>query len=199
MTMIDNLDGTDTLQALVRCRHTVLQRATALLDPPTKIPLVEQFDAVPRLSALLTTSLEELKVAEEELREQSEKLMDQKAAIDEEARYYHGLFLHAPLPAFVTDRYGTIREANLAAANLFRREANHLERKPLAALLPPDRREAFRKQLQLVTADGVRDWPLVLQRKGDLPVTAQATVRVVPISGASGSAVLYWMLRVTTE
>jgi PAS domain S-box-containing protein len=199
MTMLNSVDSTTTLQALVRCRHTVLQRATALLDSPTKIPLVEQYDAVPRLSALLTTSLEELKVAEEELREQNEKLAAQKSVVDEQARFYRQLFLHAPLPAFITDTYGNIQQANLAAATLFRREANHLERKPLAALLPRDRRDAFRKQLKLITADGVRDWPLVLQRVGDTPVNIHAAVQVVPDIGASRTSILYWMLRVTTE
>jgi PAS domain S-box-containing protein len=199
--MIDNLDGNDTLEALVHCRRTVLQRATALMDGPADIPFVERFDAIPSLSALLTTSLEELKVAEEELREQNEKLLAQRAATEEHTRYYRLLFQHAPAPAFVTDVYGTIQESNLAAARLFRREANHLERKPLAALLSPDRRDSFRKQLTLIasTVDGVRDWPLRMQRVGDVPILVHAAVTLVPGVGATKSGLLHWMLSVPAE
>jgi len=200
MTMI-TLDGNDTLEALVRCRRTVLQRATTLIDAPSDIPFVERFDAIPSLSALLTTTLEELKVAEEELRDQNERLIAQRAASEEHTRHYRQLFLHAPIPAIVTDFYGTIQESNLAAAKLFRREANHLARKPLAALLPPDRREVFRRQLGLVTntLDGVRDWTLVMQRVGDMPVTVHAAVEVVPDVGATRSGLLYWMLHVADK
>lgn len=201
MTMIDNLDRNDTLEALVHCRRTVLQRATALMDGPTDVPFLERFDAIPSLSALLTTSLEELKVAEEELREQNEKLLAQRAATEEQTRYYRLLFQHAPAPAFVTDFYGTIQESNLAAARLFRRQANHLERKPLAALVSPDRRESFRRQLPLIasTVDGVRDWPLLMQRVGDVPVLVHAEVTVVPNVGATKSGLLYWMLHISRE
>jgi PAS domain S-box-containing protein len=199
MTMTNHLDGTDTLEALVHCRRTVLLRATTLLDGREDIPFVERFDAIPTLSALLMTSLEELKVAEEELREQNERLLAQRSATEAQTRYYRQLFLHAPTPAFVTDFYGTIHETNLAAAKLFRREAEHLERKPLAALLAPERREAFRRQLRLMTetVDGVRDWALTMQRVGDVPVTVRAEVEVVPNVGATNSGLLYWMLHVT--
>jgi PAS domain S-box-containing protein len=199
--MIDKLEQNDTLEALVHCRRTVLQRATTLLEGPADIPFVERFDAIPSLSALLTTSLEELKVAEEELRDQNEKLVAQRSATDENTRYYRQLFLHAPAASFITDFYGTIQETNLAAARLFRREANHLERKPLAALLAPERREAFRRQLTLIskTVDGVRDWPLLMQRMGDLPIMVHAAVEVVPNVGATKSGLLYWMLHASDE
>ena len=199
MTMINNLDGTDTIEALTNCRRTVLLRATKLLDGRDDIPFVERFDAVPSLSALLMTSLEELKVAEEELREQNERLLAQRALTESQTRYYRQLFLHAPTPAFVTDFFATIQEANLAAARLFRREADHLERKPLAALLAPDCREAFRRQVKLITntVDGVSDWALTMQRVGDVPVPVRAAVEVVPNVGATNSGLLYWMLHVT--
>ena len=86
--MINNLDGNDTLEALVHCRRSVLQRATTLLEGPADIPFVERFDAIPSLSALLTTSLEELKVAEEELRVQNSVLEAQRATVDDRVRHY---------------------------------------------------------------------------------------------------------------
>jgi PAS domain S-box-containing protein len=196
--MIENLDGNGTLEALMRCRHMVLKRATTLMEEPADVPFAERLDAIPNLSALLSTSLEELKVAEEELRDQNEKLIAQRTATEEHTRYYRQLFLHSPAPAFVTDFYGTIQESNLAAARLFRREAIHLDRKPLAALLPPERREAFRRQLTLIsqTVEGVSDWALVMQRVGDVPVMVHAAVEVVPNVGATKSGLLYWLLHV---
>jgi PAS domain-containing protein len=189
----------DTLSALVRCRQTVLERATMLMRPHHDVPFVEQHDALPGVSALLMTSLEELKVAEEELRRQNEALASQRASVDRIARHYQGLFLHGPLPAFVTDSYATIREANHAAARIFRREARLLEGKPLAAMLPPEHRDMFRRQLSFMPVDGVRDWRLVLRRVGDLPVDVSAAVQRVPGGGANGSGALHWVLRVTDE
>lgn len=199
--MIDNLDGNGTLEALVRCRRTVLQRATTLIEAPGDVPFAERLDAIPSLSALLTTSLEALKVAEEELRDQNEKLVAKRAATDEATRYYRQLFLYAPAASFITDFSGTIQESNLAAAKLFRREANQLERKPLAAFLPTERREPFRRQLTLIanTVDGVRDWPLLMQRMGDVPIMVHAAVEVVPNVGATKSGLLYWMLHPSEE
>jgi PAS domain S-box-containing protein len=197
MTLLDGMEIHDTLTALVQARHAVLERATALMQPRTEIPFVEQFDALPSISALLMTSLEELKVAEEELRRQNELLAAQRSAIDEVARHYRQLFLHAPLPTFVTDSYATIQEANLAAARLFRREATHLERKPVSAMLAPEQRESFRRQLSLMPPDGVRDWRLLLHRVGDLPVTVSAAVQPVPSSGPGKPGLLYWMLKVS--
>jgi PAS domain-containing protein len=80
-------------------------------------------------------SLEELKVAEEELRVQNATLETQRVSINDKVRHYRQLFMYSPAPTFVTDVYGTIQEGNLAAAKLFRREAPHLEGKPLVTLL----------------------------------------------------------------
>jgi PAS domain S-box-containing protein len=189
--------GGDMVSALAECRHTVLRRATNLLTP-ANIPFTEQFDALPSVSALLMTSLEELKVAEEELRQQNERLLQQRAAVDSRLDHYRRLFLHAPAAAFVTDTFGNIHEANLAAAALFRREANHLDGKPIQALLPSETREAFRRQLARLSVENadVRDWRLVFQRVGDVPIPVNATVHFVPGLGRTGAGALYWMLRV---
>ena len=189
--------GGDMVSALAECRHTVLQRATSLLTP-ADIPFTEQFDALPSVSALLMTSLEELKVAEEELRQQNERLLQQRAAIDSRARALSPALSARPVPAFVTDTFGNIQEANLAAAALFRREADHLDGKPIQALLPSDTRETFRRQLARLSGENadVRNWHLVLQRMGDVPIPVSATVHFVPGLGRTGSGALYWMLRV---
>ena len=184
----------DATEAIARCRYLMLKRADELLGemPETAD---DRANRLPGISGLLMTSLEELKVAEEELRLQNTVLESQRAAVDERLRHYRQLFLYLPTPAFITDAYATIREANLAAASLFRREAAHLERKPLATLLANEYREEFRRQLGRATAgDGVRDWRLVVKRVGDVPVEVHATVARIPGAGPTETGLMYWLL-----
>src|SRR3954463_83517 len=77
--MLLETEVSPTLGALVRCRQTVLTRANELLDATTDVPFSERFDALPAITGLLMTSLEELKVAEEELREQNTALLAKQA------------------------------------------------------------------------------------------------------------------------
>jgi PAS domain S-box-containing protein len=182
---------------LTSFREDITHRAQTLVQAPNALPVVEQFDALPTMSALLASSLEELKVAEEELHQQNTLLLSQRAEVDAKVNHYRQLFLHAPLPAFVTDIFGTIHEANVAAATLFRREASHLDGKPFQALLPPETRETFRRELARLTPDtDVRDWRLQLQRVGDVPVRVSTSVHFVSGVGRTGAGALYWMLRV---
>jgi len=175
----------------------VLKRADEILNDQPGISAPERAGALPDLSALLMISLEELKAAEDELRVQSASFEHHRATSNERIRHYQQLFMHSPEPTFVTDVYGTIQEANMAAANLFRRESPNLERKPLVSLLAPEHREEFRRQLPRMTeGDGVRDWRLVIKRMGDVPLETRARVRLVPGIGHTGSGVLYWMLTV---
>jgi PAS domain S-box-containing protein len=197
MTTPSEVLPVDTVGAIARCRYMVLKRADEILNEQPGIPVTEQPDAIPNLSALLMISLEELKVAEEQLRVQNATLETQRVAINHKVRHYRQLFLYSPAPAFVTDVYGTIQEANIAAATLFRREAPYMEGKPLVTLLAPEHREEFRRQLpRMNDGEGVRDWRLVIKRMGDVPLETRAMVQLVPGIGQTGSGVLYWMLTV---
>jgi PAS domain S-box-containing protein len=191
-----DLTQVTTVDALTRCRQTVMTRANELLTDENPVPLTERAEALPAITGLLMTSLEELKVAEEELREQNDKLSQRRAADEALVVHYRALFAHVPMPAMVTDLYGTIIEVNLAASDLLSRDAKHLARKPLAALVDQNDRDSFRKQLGRVT-DVVEptNWSLTLQRKGDLPVRVKAMVKVVPSLGPTGSGVLFWLLQ----
>jgi PAS domain-containing protein len=181
--------------ALAAVRQSVLQRATALLGDRSPLPFTEQFDALPAVSALLMTSLEELKVAEEELRTQNTLLLEQRAGIDQRAQRYHALFLNAPMAALVTDTTGTIHEANFAAGRLLRRGVGALEQKPIHALVPANARETFRREFaRFSPANGVADWRFMVGRVGDLPVQVSARVELVPRAGRNGADGLYWLL-----
>lgn len=197
MTIALEADAHDMIGALSRCRHGIMERANALLNDPAKLPLTERYDALPSVASLLMTALKELQVAEDELRAQNAKLEEQRVGIDEQIRYYRLLFRHIPEPAIITDRYGSIREVNAAATVLLRREAPHLDHKPISILLPADGRDDFRTKLaRLAVTDCVRDWHLTMKRSGDLPVTVAADVSIIPGLGETGSGMLFWLLRV---
>jgi PAS domain-containing protein len=193
-------EATTTVSAFARYRQTVLTRAGQILDPAHATPLADRPDVLPAVTGLLMTSLEELKVAEEEMREQNDMLIANRSEQDVRLRHYRDLFLHSPVPSFITDARATILEVNLAAAALFRREARHLEHKPLAALLPQDVRGEFRMQVDRVTPEArLTDWRLTLNRTGDTPVNVRAAVSAMPRGTESRSTVLYWALYVESS
>ena len=192
--MQHGIEATDTISALAYCRRTIMQRASTLMDRPADLPPAEQTEALRGVSALLMTSLEELKVAEEELRDQADRLANHQAAVDDAVRHYRQLFQRAPLPMILTDRYGTIHDANFAAAELLRRQASHLHRKPLAAIVATPSPDKFRVQLSMMTEDSPREWHLELRRNGDVSVEVCATVGFVPDVGPNRSGLLCWMV-----
>ncbi len=186
-----------TLDALVRCRQVVMTRTNDVLTGRVEQVLPQEGDAVHSLTALLMTSLEELKVAEEELREQNSALNEVRAAGEQRAHHYRQLFMHIPAPALVTDSFGTILELNHAAEHLLRRDSDHLQRKPLAALLHPRSRADFRTRLnRLVTCEESRQLALTVNRHGDTPIDVDATVAIVPDLGPARSSALFWLLAV---
>ena len=163
--------------------------STALSKTPR-----QDSDSVQALTGLLMTALEELKVAEEELREQNAALVELRAAHDQRVNHYRHLFMHVPAPALVTDTFATILESNHAAEHMLRREAGHLERKPLAALIHPKSRGDFRARLsRLVASEDSRHVCLTLNRYGDTPIDVEAVVSIVPDVGPTRSTALFWL------
>src|SRR5262249_12636118 len=62
--------------------------------------------------------LEEVRVAEEEPQSQNRQILAMQDALEAERQRYFDLFHQAPDGYLVTDLYGTIRDANTAAARL---------------------------------------------------------------------------------
>src|SRR5262249_17855843 len=107
----------EAIEAIARFRYTIIRHASALMSDDGAAG-DGGGDETRRLRGLLASSLEELKVAEEELRSQDATLVAQRAKIDERTRHYRELFLQSPSPTLVTDVFGTILEANYAAGRL---------------------------------------------------------------------------------
>jgi PAS domain S-box-containing protein len=184
-----------TVDALARSRRFLLARAHQLLTAGEPASTAEPAPLLSALAGVLLSSLEELKVAEEELREASNRIDALRTDGDKLTRHYRELFLQLPMPAIVTDIYGTILEANRSAAALFRRDAPWLERKSFATLLDASHRDEFRRQLARVTEvdDTVTRWRVVLHRTGDLPVTVSASAKRVASIGPTGAGALLWL------
>ena len=100
----------------------------------------------------LESTMEELRVAVEELGQTNEVLLNSRSEVEAERRRYRDLFDLAPDSFLVTDLRGVIREANRAASVLFNIEAHFLVGKPLVVFLPKEDRPAFRAEVS-----GLRD------------------------------------------
>jgi PAS domain-containing protein len=173
-------------------RLQMLQQASMAICSPGVLPLTEQFDAVPRLSALLTASLEELRVAAEEISHQEEALAEWRADTERQLSHYRMLFEVSPIPSLVTDRNSDIREVNTAMCALLRLGPDSLYRRPLAAHVARAERQGFVAGLaRLALTNGASNWLISLERHGDAPIAASASVTLLP-DRAVGSASLLW-------
>jgi signal transduction histidine kinase len=89
-------------------RRTANLREQALREPDAGPLLYQALEE-------LRTSLEELTVAQEELRDRNAALMAANAETERSRQRYRDLFLNAPVGDVVTDRVGAIVEINAAA------------------------------------------------------------------------------------
>jgi two-component system phosphate regulon sensor histidine kinase PhoR len=96
----------------------------------------------------LQSTLEGLRIAREELAAQNDELRATRDLIERQRQRYHDLFDLAPVGYLVTDVSGMVRESNRTAGELLARDPRFLVGKPLAALVGPERRSAFRKLIR---------------------------------------------------
>jgi PAS domain S-box-containing protein len=158
-------------------------------------PTACEFDA-PILDGF-EAAIEELRTAEEELRQQSDELALAQGRVEQERRRYQELFDYAPDAYFVTDASGVIQEANRAAIALLGLRHIFVIGKPLAAFVARDQYQAFRTKLlrlQEADRDPKADWDMrVRTRSGRLLETA---MRVVATRDEHGQATsLRWLVR----
>ena len=96
----------------------------------------------------LNVSIEELHVAEEELKVQNDELMAARDALEAERLHYQDLFDSAPDCYIVTDLFGNIKEANIAASRLFEIPLDAMKGKPLPLYVSRNHRSAFRTKME---------------------------------------------------
>jgi PAS domain-containing protein len=185
----------EAINRLTEQRRDVLDQAVHVLEMDSHPRLDAPPERLRETAALLAVSLEELKVAEEELVQQNEELLVTREAIETTSRHFRRLFDDMPLPYVVTDICGIIRHTNTAAASLLRRPAEHLERKPFLTFIPLDRRASFRDAInRLKLVDAAHDWQVKLLRHGDAPASVAIEARV-SAGEREGEDLICWVLR----
>jgi len=143
------------------------------------------------------TTLEEMRVAEEEIRRQNEELVETRLSSEAQRQRYQDLFDFAPDAYIVTDSHGVIREVNRAAGDLFGISPRLLAGKPLASHIPFAERPSFRLDLNRLLRQGQRHgWSLRIERRRGEPAQVVATVAVVRDWDGSPTA-LRWLFRET--
>jgi PAS domain S-box-containing protein len=143
----------------------------------------------------LSTTLEELDVAEEELREQSEVLEETRNELVREQERYEQLFEFAPDAYIVTDLHGGIQDANRTAVQLLNLEAQFLTRKPLVVFIAQEQRQTFREVMtNLHNAGSVPAQEFVLQPRGKLdPLVVIATTTLI-YDAVGNPVAIHWAL-----
>ncbi len=177
-----------------------LQSYIDTLKKRTDDPVLADLEVYEQLS----TTLEELQVAEEELTQQNEMLVQAQEGLERERGRYRDLFEFAPDGYLVTDSSGVIREANRAAERLLGKPADYLRGKPLSVYLHSDAQRDLRQTLARLTrredegsAAQPERWELGLKTgyEGEEPTVEVKVMQVREDEGVT----FRWGLREITE
>jgi len=129
----------------------------------------------------LWTSIEELRVADDEMQRQSVDVARSHAQAEHDRRRYRRMFMAAPVAYVVTSRDGVIIDANDAAGRLFDATSRALSRKPLAVFVVPDDRGRFGRIVdEIASADEVPVEDELMMRSPRERRMFPARVRVSP-------------------
>lgn len=190
MQNIDSQVAHDFVATFALQRQRLLHHADGILNetPAGDSPTT-------RLSQMLLTSLELLKVAEEELREEQRTGVMRNTVQERRIAHLMALFDYAPACLVLTTLDTTIREANKAAAALFGWDSHALQGRRVIDMVPGEQRSGFREQLgHAVEVGNVAAWSFRLDVRRTLPAVVSASVRVID-DAAVGARALYWSLR----
>ena len=142
----------------------------------------KQVDDNVEINQQLHESLEELHIAEEELRQQNEQLIYSRQITEAERQRYQTLFEFAPNGYLVTDSLGIIQQANYRAASLLSVRQDHLIGKTLVVFIAEKYRSSFIPGLKKLQDS--QEWEVDFQpRKG---AVFPASVRVNSLSDSEG-------------
>ncbi len=131
----------------------------------------------PEINQELQETLEELQIAEEELRQQNEQLLFSREITEAERQRYHNLFEFAPDGYFVTDPKGIIQEANQVASSLLSVPQNRLIGKPLVVYIAEQYRSNFVSRLRKL--QNFQEWEMYLEPRKGSPFPA--SLRINPL------------------
>lgn len=150
------------------------------------VSLIQVQNLIEEVFFEVTSALENLQVAEEEIRQQNEELASAGQMLQAERQRYQDLFEFAPDGYLVTDPGGIIKEANHVAAFMLNVNEEYLIGKPLAVFIAKQDRPSFRSRLgqlgRLAMKDGegvYQEWEFrILPRHKD-PIDASLTLLAI--------------------
>jgi PAS domain S-box-containing protein len=146
--------------------------------------------------AELGATLEELRVADEELRAQNDELARARAEAEAVARRYEDLFELVPAGYIITDKAGSIWQLNKGAADMLGRPAEYCIGKPLGMCIHQVHQKEFRDRLAECVSKAIhQEWESWL-----LPATNASflvvEVTAVPSLSATGEVTaIRWLLQ----
>lgn len=149
----------------------------------------------PRELEELSTALEQLQLAEIEMRHQNAELAASRDALELERSLYHDLFELAPDAYLITNQHGLVSEANRAAVQLLKVERRFLIGKPLQVFIPPAERPGFRARVREAQQRQTPiEWRMRVMPRDRSPVDVAAAVASVT-DQQRAPAGLRWSLR----
>jgi PAS domain S-box-containing protein len=143
----------------------------------------------------MRSTLEELRIAEEELSRQNDELSNLQLAVADEAARYRALFDLAPVPYVTTDSHLVMREANGAAAGLLGVDRRFVVGKPLVLYVDFEDRRAFRAAATRLARGGAEPLSLRLRMRRRSGVSFDALLT----GSRAAREDVQWVIRDVTE
>lgn len=149
----------------------------------------------PEALEILSETIEELNVAQEELQARNTELLAMREILDQERQRYQDLFELAPDGYLVTDKNGVIREANQTAAQMLKVQKKYLVGKPLLIYIAREDRPLFDSEMRHIRK-GVahHNFEIYLQPRTGLSFPAWVNVGIFedPAGRKTGQS---WLIR----
>ena len=150
-------------------------------------------ELLPETIAELATALEQFNVSLEAMHDQHQELLLTRQAVEQERQHYQELFEFAPDGYLVTDEWGTIQEANSAAATLLNVRQDLLLGKPLTVFVAESDHQTL---FQLLESQHQKQ-ELWMQPRRREPFPAAIAVSAIYMQGKQVG--WRWLIRDITE
>jgi PAS domain S-box-containing protein len=194
---VSRMGGDDFVASFSFQRQRLLAHAGSLLavSPADVAP---DPDTVSKLAQTVVSSLEILKVAEQELVDERRRHATLEESLERQVAHFRAMFHLAPTPLLLTTTDTSVREINAAAGRLIGADADQLEGRQLSSLVPRGHQASFREQLvHMLEMKAVAAWSFTLEVQRNLPIGISATVETID-DPAVGARALYWNIRPLT-
>jgi PAS domain S-box-containing protein len=157
------------LAAAVQRYHTLQRRTESQSKDPGAVAL--------RTLAELGSALEELRVAQDQIRENRQRTEELHQALASQCAKYWELFDEMPDPYLVTRPDTTILEVNRAAAELFNVSQRFLTGKTLSVFICEDRSHFVDESVRLAREKASAEWHVKLRPRERAPLAVSMRVR----------------------